>query len=212
MPLLLKSDIIGTTLRALLIGVHFASFLLCLRWLIFSDDGETLRKPIQRHFLIITTILFASSVTHFGFDLQVAFIFSHDASIPSIVNTFHVIYTVCNPRTEWMMGWTLQKAIDMLTPIITDSVLVCDEQGWSLPGTHYIASDPPLLDGLQQIMANHCPSPPLIAIQHIKSSHSDVCKHLCTPKRAWTHQSLRKRCNNGVLLCCYHYHKHLCNM
>ncbi len=62
--------IIAMTTQALLTGVYFASFLLCLRWLIFSDDGETLRKPIHRPFLIITIFLFTCSVIGFSISLR----------------------------------------------------------------------------------------------------------------------------------------------
>src|SRR6266576_1749857 len=65
--------IIAITLQALLTGVYFASFLLCLRWFIFSDDGGTLRnsKTVHWPFLIITLILFAFLVTDLGLSLQI---------------------------------------------------------------------------------------------------------------------------------------------
>ena len=62
--------IIAMATQALLTGVYFASFFLCLRWLIFSDDGETLRKWIHWPFLTITIILFACSVIGFSISLQ----------------------------------------------------------------------------------------------------------------------------------------------
>jgi hypothetical protein len=105
MLLTLEVATIGTTLEALLVGVHFTSFLLCLRWLIFSDDGETMRKPIQWPFLIITIILFAFSVTDLSFNLQAGFLFSQHAYIPTnMVNIHNDISSVRNPRTELMMG------------------------------------------------------------------------------------------------------------
>ena len=64
------ASFIAITVHALLTGVYFVSFTLCLRWLIFSDDGSTLRKAIHRPFLIITVILFAFSVTDFGLSLE----------------------------------------------------------------------------------------------------------------------------------------------
>ena len=85
----LEGYIIAITLEASLAGVYFALFLLCLRWLIFSDDGATLRKPIHRPFLIITLILFVFTMTALGVGLQMVLIFSHGASImsiPSIIN------------------------------------------------------------------------------------------------------------------------------
>jgi hypothetical protein len=56
--------------QALGTGTYFATFLLSLRWLVFSDDGGSLRKRINWPFLIITVILFAFAVTDFGVSLQ----------------------------------------------------------------------------------------------------------------------------------------------
>ena len=96
----LKAYIIATTLQALLIGVYFASFLLCLRWLIFSDDGGSLRKVIHRPFLIITIILFVFSVTDLGLCLQTLFLVSQGASTTtSAVNTL-MVFNVRSPRIE----------------------------------------------------------------------------------------------------------------
>ncbi|KAF8343635.1 hypothetical protein F5887DRAFT_1075734 [Amanita rubescens] len=99
----IEALIIGITLQALLTGVYFASFLLCLRWLIFSDDGGTLRKPIHRPFLTITLILFAFSVTTLGLCLRRALYVTQSATAYiKIINMF----------------------IEMLTSIITDGVLI----------------------------------------------------------------------------------------
>ena len=58
-------------MQALVTGVYFVSFLLCLRWLVFSDNGESLRRRISWPFLIITIILFAFSLTGFIISLQI---------------------------------------------------------------------------------------------------------------------------------------------
>lgn len=47
------------TAQAVVTGAYFASFLVCLRWHFFSDDGGTLRKGINWLLLIIAVILFA---------------------------------------------------------------------------------------------------------------------------------------------------------
>jgi hypothetical protein len=62
--------ILAIIAQALVTGTYFATFLLCLRWLLFSDDGGSLRKGINRPFLIITVILFAFSATDFSLSLQ----------------------------------------------------------------------------------------------------------------------------------------------
>ncbi|KAF8341129.1 hypothetical protein F5887DRAFT_1076558 [Amanita rubescens] len=103
----LETLIIGTTLQALLTGVHLVLFVLCLRWLIFSDDGGTLRKPIHRPFLIITVILFAFSVITLGLCLRKTLLYSQDASI-----TTFLTYTEINIFLE------------LLGLIITDGILI----------------------------------------------------------------------------------------
>ena len=118
-----QRDIIAITLHALVTGVYFASFLLCLRWLIFSDDGGTLRKPIRRPFLIIAIVLLAFSVAAFGICVQRALFFSQGAytDIP--------IYAVqvSNPRIGLLtVAWTLQSFLELSGLIITDGVLVCE--------------------------------------------------------------------------------------
>jgi len=100
--------IIAMTLQALLTGVYLASFLLCLRWLIFSDDGGALRKTIQWPFLTITIILFAFSATDLGMSLQATFLASQGASI-----TRTILY-----------NGIITMFIEMLTSIITDGVLI----------------------------------------------------------------------------------------
>ncbi len=101
----MKASIIATTLQAFLIGLYFASFLLCLRWLIFSDDGGTLRKPIHRPFLIITLILFAFSMTSHGLCLQKTLLFQgpRDASTTTLVDYVWII-NVRNLTIELSMG------------------------------------------------------------------------------------------------------------
>ncbi|KAF8716627.1 hypothetical protein AX14_012251, partial [Amanita brunnescens Koide BX004] len=105
---ILKGYIVAITLEATLAGVYFASFLLCLRWLIFSDDGATLRKPIHRPFLIITLVLFVFTVTALGIGLQKALSSSHGASTTGIPTYFIII----------------NFFVEMLTLVITDGVLI----------------------------------------------------------------------------------------
>ena len=62
--------IVGITTQALATGAYFASFLVCLRWIIFSDDGEKLCKGISWPFLIITMILFVFYITDITISLQ----------------------------------------------------------------------------------------------------------------------------------------------
>src|SRR6266576_1949986 len=55
--------IIAVTALSVVMGVYIASFLLCLRWLVFADKGGTLRKGINWILLIITIVIFDLSAT-----------------------------------------------------------------------------------------------------------------------------------------------------
>ena len=94
--------IIVITLQALLTGVYLASFLVCLRWLIFSDDGGTLRKGINWPFLIITVILFAFSATDLGFSLKAILLFSQDTSFTTSALIYGTVITVRNMLIQEM--------------------------------------------------------------------------------------------------------------
>ena len=95
--------LIATTLQALLTGTHFATFLLCLRWLIFSDDGGTLCKPINQPFLIITAILFALSVITLGLCLQRISDFTRGAMYATASVLYIEVADVSNLRIELLV-------------------------------------------------------------------------------------------------------------
>jgi hypothetical protein len=100
----IKVYIIAMTVEALLTGVYLTSFLLCLRWLIFSDDGGTLRKGIHWHILIITVILFAFLVTNLGLSLQTTLLISQGASPATQTVVYIEIINVRNRRIGLLMG------------------------------------------------------------------------------------------------------------
>jgi len=52
--------------KAFLWGIYLVSFFVCLRWLVLSDDGMSLRKRFNRPMLIITIILFVFSSIDFA--------------------------------------------------------------------------------------------------------------------------------------------------
>ena len=85
----LKGFVIALTAQALVMGVYVASFLLCLRWLVLSDKGRTLRKGINWSLLIITIVLFALSATAFViFFSSILPFLSKGRSIANLYTTF----------------------------------------------------------------------------------------------------------------------------
>jgi hypothetical protein len=89
--------LVATTTQALVTGAYLASFLVCLRWLVFSDDGETTRKRIHWPLLIIAIILFAFSVTDLGITLQTSLLVFEDRPGGKSYATESIV-TVCDSR------------------------------------------------------------------------------------------------------------------
>ncbi|KAF8343566.1 hypothetical protein F5887DRAFT_290170 [Amanita rubescens] len=65
-----EAAIVATSLQATLTGVHFTTFLLCLRWQTYSDDGWSIRKNIQWPMLIITFLTMAFDLIDLGGTVQ----------------------------------------------------------------------------------------------------------------------------------------------
>lgn len=86
---LVKVFLIALTTQSLVTGAYFASFLLSLRWFVFSDDGGTLRKGIKWPQLIIIIVLFSLAVGEFGIIVySTVFYISKDRSIGNLYTTF----------------------------------------------------------------------------------------------------------------------------
>ncbi len=85
-----KGYIIAATVQALVTGAYFVSFLLCLRWLVFSDNGGTLRKRIDWPYLIIAIILFVFSLTDLIISLQAALFSAEGRSAKVYTNVITV--------------------------------------------------------------------------------------------------------------------------
>ncbi len=69
-----EAAIISTILQAILTGVQFTTFHLCLRWQIYSDDGWSIRKNIQWPMSIITLLIMAFSLINLGGTVQTVLI------------------------------------------------------------------------------------------------------------------------------------------
>ena len=70
----LESYIIAMTTQAFVTGLYFASVLLCLQWLVFSNTGRVLRKGINWSLVITTIVLFSLFVTDLGYALRDMFL------------------------------------------------------------------------------------------------------------------------------------------
>lgn len=83
LPILLAS----VSLEIVFTALYLASLLLCLRWLIFSDNSRTVREHIDWPLLTITIILFALYVTDVSLTLRELYRLhwasSHNVTIPN---------------------------------------------------------------------------------------------------------------------------------
>jgi hypothetical protein len=62
---------ISIIVQAVLSGVYFATFFLCLRWQIYSDDGLAIRKNIKWCMVAVTIVIFAFSIADLGISLRI---------------------------------------------------------------------------------------------------------------------------------------------
>ena len=58
--------VISTFVQVVLHGLYLGSFVHCLRWLIYDDEGWRLRVNINRSMLAITLLLFLLYAAEFG--------------------------------------------------------------------------------------------------------------------------------------------------
>ena len=58
---------VSVVMMAIMNGIHLVTFILCLRWQIYTDVGQRTREGIKRRSMILATIfVFAFSVTNLG--------------------------------------------------------------------------------------------------------------------------------------------------
>ncbi|KAF8710111.1 hypothetical protein AX14_013440 [Amanita brunnescens Koide BX004] len=101
-----EAAIIATTVQATLTGTYFATFLLCLRWQVYSEDGLAIRRNIKWSMLIVTIVIFVLSTIDLGISLRKTLLFfTGDIEDEPILDSISYI-------------------VEPLTVLITDSVLI----------------------------------------------------------------------------------------
>ncbi|KIL69463.1 hypothetical protein M378DRAFT_786654 [Amanita muscaria Koide BX008] len=101
-----QTTTIATAAHAILFGVYIATFFLCCRWLLFTDDGWSKRKDIKWSMLIVTFVIFALSTVDFAMSLRTTL-----SSLSSSAEGLH-------PES------TISIAVESLTAVIIDGVLI----------------------------------------------------------------------------------------
>ncbi|SRR6266550_2035078 len=61
-----EAAFVSVVILAIMNGIHLVTFLLCLRWQIYSDVDWKIRKDISWSMIIVTILVFALSVTNLG--------------------------------------------------------------------------------------------------------------------------------------------------
>ncbi|KIL56988.1 hypothetical protein M378DRAFT_16570 [Amanita muscaria Koide BX008] len=62
-------SVIVTFVQAILYGFYIATLLLCIRWLLYDDEGWSLRKRVSWPMVVVATIIFLFSTTSLGTSL-----------------------------------------------------------------------------------------------------------------------------------------------
>ncbi|KAF8631869.1 hypothetical protein AX15_002139 [Amanita polypyramis BW_CC] len=128
----IEAATIATTIQATLFGVYFTTFLLCLRWLLYVDDGWTVRKDIKWPWLIIAIVIFAFSVTDLALSL-------------------HGTLLALQGKKTLLFSGIVTVTVEALIAVITDAVLiyrcwVVYNKSWHIYYPNYILGLRPLLD------------------------------------------------------------------
>ena len=80
----IEGGIISFIVQAVLSGAYFATFLLCLWWQIYSDDGLATRKNIKWCMVAVTIVIFAFSMADLGASLRTTLLGLNGNEAPSV--------------------------------------------------------------------------------------------------------------------------------
>ena len=70
MPEGYQSELYGTFVQAIMYGMYATTFVHCLRWLLFDDEGWKLRQRINWSLLVASILLFLLSTTDLALTLK----------------------------------------------------------------------------------------------------------------------------------------------
>ncbi|KXN92330.1 hypothetical protein AN958_08561 [Leucoagaricus sp. SymC.cos] len=70
MPIPLPQSVAVSFTGGLAFGIYFATLLICLRWLLFGDQGWKFKKTIRWGILVVTFLIFASNVVYLAMSLH----------------------------------------------------------------------------------------------------------------------------------------------
>ncbi|PFH47648.1 hypothetical protein AMATHDRAFT_42804 [Amanita thiersii Skay4041] len=120
-----NSEVIPIFVLAVLTGLYIATFLHCIRWLVFNDDELTLRKRFSRLMLIATCLIFTLTIANLVLSILIPL-----ALLRNEMQLFMVflVSSVCAPFLSPPLiefQFSLLKApIEALTSILADVILI----------------------------------------------------------------------------------------
>ncbi|PFH46295.1 hypothetical protein AMATHDRAFT_7996 [Amanita thiersii Skay4041] len=101
-----EASIVALFVQALLYGLYIATFLHCLRWLIFKDEGWDLRKEVNWPKLFVTLIIFGLSTSQLALALRI------------------MLITLMNDGTSIKNISTAKYSLETITAVIVNGLLV----------------------------------------------------------------------------------------
>ena len=128
-----EAVIVSTTVQAVLTGAYFATFLLCLRWQIYPNPGYISKtgKGFQRFMLSLTIIIFTFAMTDLGISLEASLLALRGADNLVFAGII-AVRSSSAPTYCYFILSSLQFAVEALTAIIVDGVLVSISKFWQI--------------------------------------------------------------------------------
>jgi hypothetical protein len=94
-----EAFVIPLFVQAIMFGSYMASLVHCLRWLVYDDEGWTMRKKINWGMLIITIVVFLFTAANLGISLQMTLGFFSNEDLLTLNKLS--ISNVCSPKHGW---------------------------------------------------------------------------------------------------------------
>ncbi|KAF8629822.1 hypothetical protein AX15_003267 [Amanita polypyramis BW_CC] len=119
-----EAVIIANNSRAFQFGVYFVTFVLCLRWLLYTDEGWSLRRNIKWLEVTATVMIFVLSVANIALSLESTL-------------------AICRGKTDTYLTGIITSIIEALTAIIIEVILIF--RCWIIHHRSWRTITPPLL-------------------------------------------------------------------
>ena len=115
--------VIAVFVQSILYGLYSATFVHCIRWLTFNDDGWKLREKMNWFMILMTTLLFIFSTANLGATVPLMFTILGPSTVDFLKLDVTNVCLICVVMFITLIFW--QLGFEFTTYLITDGILVC---------------------------------------------------------------------------------------